>query len=898
MARKSETPMWRRYARLLGANPQADIDDELAFHLQSRIDELCSQGLSPRDARREALQQFGDLPGIRATGIQMATRIETARQRQDYWAAFLQDLRFALRTLRRDRVFAAVSIAILALGIAANTTVFSVVNAVLLRPLPFPESSQLVWFTSGRAYKAQTRAAAGLSLATYTVDAYREFRAQTRAFRGVTAFNPFYGNSEGTLTGAFEPRHLHGVMVAQDFFPTLGVRPLWGRNFLPEEARAGGRPTVLLSYPFWQQQFGGDASILGRQLKIAGNSLTVIGILPESFDFGAVFAPGLTFDFFIPADLDRMSTWGNTLAIIGRLPPGLTLSQAQAEADVLFPAMNKAHPDWWGHYDSTLTGLKDHVSGKYRKPLFLLWCGTGLVLLIVCVNLSSLFLARSATRAREFALRSALGAGRGRLLRQLLAEGLLLSAAGAIAGLGLSFLGILYLANRAAVALPLLSSVSLDLSAILWTILIAAVSAFAFSLAPASRVSSPNLQSTLKDGGHGVSTGRAHGRIRAALVTAQIALACILLTGAGLLLRSFLRLLDTDLGFEPQHAAVLTLEIPDADNRPRRTAYLQSILNDVRALPGVQSAGVADMLPLGRNRSWGLAPRGKTYPKDADISAVARIVTPGYLQALGIRLTRGRDLTWSDDDGRPPVVIINETAARLHWQGEDALGRLARVGRDNVQVVGIVADVREQSPESPARPEMYLPIMQNVPEGAELVIRSSLPPATLQPAVIAALRSRNPNQPASELRPLRTIVDLAVSPRRFFLMLAAAFAALALVLSALGIYGVTAYSVTSRTQEFGIRVALGASSATLLRSVLGSALKMTLGGIALGAAGAWLTARSIEALLYDTEPADLPTFAAIAVILGTVSMMAAAGPARRAARIDPVAALDGVSSRR
>ncbi|MBI4891543.1 MAG: ABC transporter permease [Acidobacteria bacterium] len=898
MAREREAPLWRRYARLLGANPQADIDDELAFHLQSRIEELVAQGIPPQEARSRALLQFGDLNGIRNSGIQIAAKLQAARDRQKYWAALLQDLRFALRTLRRDRVFATVCVAILALGIAANTTVFSVVNAVLLRPLPFPDSSQLVWFTSGRAYKAQTRAAAGLSLATYTVDAFREFRAQARAFHGVTAFNPFYGNSEGTLTGAFEPRHVHGVMVAQNFFPTLGVRPLFGRNFLPEEAHSGGRPVVLLSYPFWQQQFGGEPSVLGRQLTIGGNSVTVIGILPASFDFGAVFAPGLTFEFFAPADLDRLFTWGNTLSIIGRLRPGLTVAHAQSEADVLFPAMNKAHPNWWGRYDSTLTGLKDHVSGKYRRPLLFLWCGTGLVLLIVCVNLSSLFLARSAARAREFALRAALGAGRGRLLRQLLAEGFLLSAAGALAGIGLSSLATLYLTHRASLALPLLSSASLDSSAILWTALIAALAALVFSLAPASRVSSPNLQSTLKDGGHGVCTGRSHARVRAALVTAQIALACILLTGAGLLLRSFLRLLDTDLGFQPDHASVLTIEIPDAGNRPRRTAYLQTILNEIRALPGVQSAGVADMLPLGRNRSWGIFPLGKTYPKDADASAVTRIVTPGYLQALGVRLTRGRDFTWNDDDARPGVVIINETAARLRWEGEDALGRLARVGRGNLQVVGIVADVREQSPESPARPEMYLPIMQNGPEGAELVIRSSLPPSALQSAVIAALRSRNPGQPASELRPLRTIVDLAVSPRRFFLLLTAAFAALALLLSALGIYGVTAYSVANRTQELGIRMALGASSASLLRSVLASALKVALAGIAMGAAGAWFTARSIEALLYNTEPTDLPTFAAIAVILGSVSLLAAAGPARRAARIDPVAALDGVSSRR
>jgi predicted permease len=534
------------------------------------------------------------------------------------------------------------------------------------------------------------------------------------------------------------------------------------------------------------------------------------------------------------------------------------------------------------------------VSGKYRRPLLLLWCGTGLVLLIVCVNLSSLFLARAAARTREFALRAALGAGRGRLVRQLLAEGLLLSSAGAILGLALSFLANLYLARRAAVALPLLSSVSLDLQALLWTLAIAAASAFTFSLAPAARVTSPDLQSSLKDGSHGMSAGRSHGRFRAALVTAQIALACVLLTGAGLLLRSFLRLLDTDLGFQPQHASVLTLNVPGAENDVRRTAFLRAALDSIRTLPGVEAAGVADMLPLGRNRSWGLVPKGRSFPKDAELSAVVRIVTPGYLRALGIRLTRGRDFTWDDVAGKPPVVIVNETAARLRWQGEDPLGRLGRIGgRADNTVIGIVADVREQSPESPARPEMYLPIMQANPEGAELVIRSSLPPETLKPSVFAALRALNPGQPAGELRPLRSIVDLAVSPRRFLLMLTAAFAVLALVLSALGIYGVVSYTVAGRTQEIGIRMALGASAPSIEWSVLASALRMTLWGIAAGAAGAWLTARSIAALLYNTDPADPLTFAAIVLLLGVVSLFAAHGPARRAARIDPRTAIHG-----
>ena len=798
----------------------------------------------------------------------------------------LQDLRYAFRTLGRDRAFTAVAVLILALGIGANVAVFSVVNTILLRPLPFSDPQRLVWI-GGPPREG------GLSSVTYSVDAFEEYQQRNHSLEGVTACFPFYGTSDYKLTGRGEPQPVSGVMVACNFFQTLGVQPALGRLFRPEECRKNASPAVLLSYFFWKRQFAGDPSIVGQAITLNNTPVTVAGVLPSTFDFGSVFAPGTKMDILAPAVYD-MRNWGNTLLLIGRLKPGMALPQTQAEANLLFPHFdhNVAHPDWGVGYEAQVQSLKDHVSGKLRRSLIVLWCAVGLILLIVCVNLSNLALARAATRSKEFAMRSALGAGRGRLIRQLLTESMVLSMAGAVLGLGFAFVLTLYLAHQGSIALPLLSSLRVDGAALAWTLSVATASAVLFGLAPAFRMSGRNIQDALKESGHGTTEGRRHDRVRATLVVSEVALACVLLIGAGLLLRSFLRVLDVDLGFQPDRAAALKLDYDDAGgNRPRRGAVLEEMLSRVKAIPGIQDAGITDMLPLDRNRSWGLGAKGVVYRKDEYPDAFVYVITPGYLAAMGMHLREGRDLSWADRPDSEGVVILNEAAAKRLWPGQNPLGRIAIVAGENRTVVGVVSDVRETSVEDSSGPEVYLPTTQAGPVGAELVVRTKLPPDVLASSVMRTLRELNPGQPATEFRPIRQIVDHAISPRRFFVLLVSAFAALGLTLASLGIYGVISYSVTRQTQEIGIRMALGATQGHVLLRVLSRTMRLTLVGITLGMVASFAVARLIASLLFGTTPTDPVTFAGMTALLCAVAFVAGYVPARRASRINPMVAL-------
>jgi predicted permease len=511
-------------------------------------------------------------------------------------------------------------------------------------------------------------------------------------------------------------------------------------------------------------------------------------------------------------------------------------------------------------------------------------------LLIVCVNLSNLLLARAAARSKEFAMRSALGAGRGRLVRQLLTESLVLSSVGAVLGLGLAFAAITYLAHQGSIALPLLNSIRLDGEAILWTVAVAIAAAVLFGIAPGLKISGGNLQETLKDGGHGTSAGRKHETMRAALVVSEVALACVLLVGAGLLLRSFLRVLDVDLGFQPSQAAAVSVDYPDGDGA-KHWAFWREVVDRVEALPGVEIAGISDNLPLSRNRSWGISIKGKDFPKGYLEGTFVYIVSPGYLKALGMRLKSGRDISWEDGPKSENVAVINETVARKLWPGQDPVGRMGAVGKQDIRIIGVVADVRESSVEGNPGWQMYLPASQQGPEGAELVVRSKLPPETMASSVMGVLRQLNPNQPATEFKPIQRIVDHAVSPRRFFVMLVGAFAALGLLLASLGIYGVISYSVAQRTQEIGIRMALGATQGRVQLGVIARTLGLALSGIALGAVASFAISGLITSLLFGTAPRDPATFICIVLLLTTVALFAGYIPARRASRIDPMIAL-------
>ncbi len=859
----------------------SDLDAELQSHLDLAVEENISHGMSPAEARRRALIRFG--------GVQQAKEHQREARGLPWLDVLLQDLRYTTRTLRRDSGFATISILILALGIGANIVVFSVVDTILLRPLPFPEANRLVRI-------APKVSKCGASCATYSTDAVQEFQRQNKSFSDFTGYDAFTAPGNWKLTGGGVPLPVSQIDVMDNFFHTLGVQPLMGRVvFTSEESKPNGPPVVVLSYPFWKRQLNADPNIIGKAISFGNTPTTVVGVLPDTFDFGAIYAPGTKMDVFTPYLYDQVREYGNMISLTGRLNPGVTLAQAQAEADLLFPTLDgSVKRGYKGHYTAHLWDLKEFVSGSLRRSLIVLWGAVGLILLIVCVNLSNLLLARAAARSKEFAMRSALGAARSRIVRQLLTESLVLSAAGAILGLCFAFAAVFYLAHQGSIALPLLSSIRIDKTALAWTLFIAVTAGLLFGIVPGLRISSGNLQDALKDSAASTTGGRGTARLRTTLVISQIALACVLLIGAGLLLRSFLRVLDVDLGFEPSRASAILLDNSRrVDTAAKTAAFDREVLHRVEQIPGVQTAAITDSLPMSRNRSWGISAKGKHYEPDELPGTFVYVVSPGYLNAIGMRLIKGRDMTWEDNDPKQAVVIINETVARYLWPNEDPIDRIAVVGGADARVIGVIADVRETSAEAKSGWQMYISAAapQFGAEDSQLVIRSSLPAETLQPTVLAALRQINPGQPAADLKPIQLLVDRASSPRRFFVYLVGIFAALGLFLAALGIYGVISYSVTQRTQEIGIRMALGATLARIRLDVIRTTLQLALIGIAIGTVASFGASRLIASLLFGTTPTDPLTFLGMVVVLGAIALLAGYIPARRASRINPMVAL-------
>jgi predicted permease len=863
-----------------------ELNEEMAAHLEMAVEENMRRGMGREEARRQARVKFG--------GVTQARELHREARGLPWLDVLMQDLRFTFRSLKRDRSFTVVAVLILALGIGANIAVFSVVNTLLLRPLPFPNAQQLVRIVEKDSKSNE-------SGKTYTADATQDFQQQNRSFQSVSGYFAFTGPNNFKLTGNGQPTPATGMLVAEGFFETLGVEPVAGRLFRHEEFVHHAQPAALLSYPYWKRQFKGDRSIIGQTVDLSdkvdlnNKSVVVVGVLPETFDFGAVFSPGAKVDLFVPYIMDDFREDGNDLALVGRLKQGVGMAQAQSEADLLFPQFyfEHKHPDYGKGYTGKLTGLKEYVSGKLRRSLIVLWSAVGLILLIVCVNLSNLLLARAAARSKEFAMRSALGARPSRIVRQLLTESLVLAMAGAALGLGLAWAVLMWLAHQSSLSLPLLSMVRLDGAALEWTLLIAVGAAVLFGLAPALRMTRGSLQEVLKDGGHGASEGRKHDRLRSTLVVTEIALACVLLVGAGLLLRSFLRVLDVDLGFEPSHAAAVSVDYDDGGSPAKQAAIWQEVVTRAGEIPGVEAAGISDNLPMSRNRGWGIAAKGQGPPKNSDfIPVFVYIASPGYIKAMGMRLLAGRDLSWDDLVNNRTVVIINQTVARRLWPGQNPIGRTAIAGGALCEVIGVIADLRESNAEDDAAAQMYLPATKRFgPEGSYLVVRSKMAPAALAPEVMRTLRDINPGQSASEFKPIQGLVDHSTSPRRFFAMLVGVFAGLGLLLASLGIFGVISYSVTRQTQEIGIKMALGATRSRVQLEVISRTLRLALMGIGIGVIASFGVARMIASLLFHTAPTDPITFAGMAALLSGVALLAGYLPARRAARIDPMGAL-------
>lgn len=872
-----------------------DLEDELEAHLQFAIDDNIARGLSPVEARRLALISIGGMDQARYRH----------REARGFMTLdiFKQDLKYTVRTLWHDPSFTIVAVLILGLAIGSNIAVFSVVNTLLLRPLPFPNAHELVWI-------APPPTKCGMSCATYSTDAYDEFRAGSRSYQDVTGYFAFSGPGNLSLNLGGAPIPATGIDVIQNFFQVLGVHAQMGRVFTPEDARNGAAPVILLSNAWWKRQFNADPNIIGKAFDINGQQTTVVGVLPESFDFGAVFAPGTKVDAITPLNLyGPPRDWGNIITMIGRMKPGVTLGQAVDEAARVAPLMcwNNKQPRSCGSYKDSVVPvpLKDYISGKLRRSLIVLWSAVGAILLIACVNLSNLLLARAAARAKEFAMRGALGASRGRIVRQLLTESLVLSGMGAVFGFTLAVILVQWLAHQGAIALPLLSTLHMDGAAIGWTALIAILSATLFGLVPGLRMAGGNVYESLKDAGPGATASRKHERIRSVLVVSEVALACMLLVGAGLLLRSFINVLNVDLGFEPDHAAAIKVEYNDSVpndkdgnlSAAKRGVIFQQILTRIGALPGVEAAGVVDYLPLGQNRAWGLPfPKGVKRPDKIDSGPLVYVISPGYMRAMGTSI-RGRDFAWSDLPTSQPVVMINKSFAKFlagfaKWPNGDAIGQaLSNGGNADLHVVGVVDDVHEENVDGEAGWQIYYPITQANPNAAELVVRTRMNPAALAGSVLASLRDMNPKQPAAEFKPIRLLVNHAVSGRQFFMLLVVAFALLGLLLAALGIYGVISYTVTRQTQEIGIRMALGASAGRVRKQVLLSTMRLALIGVVIGLCASIECAHLMAALLFGTSPWDAVTYGSMAMLLLLIAALSGYIPAFRASRINPIVAL-------
>jgi predicted permease len=807
-----------------------------------------------------------------------------SRPRHSSLDTLFQDVRYTFRTLRNNAGFTTFAILIVGLGIGASSTVFSVVNALLLRPLPFTDPGRLVWIANHDT--------SGLSGQTTQVGHFLDLRERNKSFSDMAAYFAFYGVGDNKLTGLGEPERLSGVPVSQNFFPLLGVQPQLGRLFNDDECKFHGPKAVLLSHGLWERRFASDPGIVGRPLTLNDKPVTVIGVMPASFDFASVFAPGSHIDLYFPFPLSaETNRWGNTLAIIGRLKPDVAAASAQAEVTVLAGQITSAHPER-NNFEGKLSLLAEHVSGRIRPALFVLAAAVCVVMLIVCANLSNLLLARTATRQKEIAVRMALGAGQRRLIRQMLTESVVLSCCGAVLGLVLAVVGTRALAHLQAISIPLLQNVRTDSTALGFIVVMAVLTGLIFGLVPALHIPATALHDALKETSRGSTEGQRRNWIRGSLVVSEVAFACVLLVGAGLLIRSFLQVLDVNMGFQAERAAAIRVD-PDRQysTQAQQNSYFDEVLRRVKDVPGIEAAGLSDALPLGRNRSWGAPAKGQVYAKGKFPVAFVRVVTDGYIKAMGIPVRAGRDISERDTPSTEPVIMINETLARTLWPGEDALGKIMRVNGDR-RVVGVVGDVRHLALEQGAGMEMYLPIRQCRDWASlDLVVRTTLPPSQLASAVRAALKPIQPNLPGNDFRSLQQLVDKAVSPRRFVVLLLGGFALFALVLASLGIYGVISYSVSQRTQEIGIRMALGASAVDLQMRIILQTLGLAAAGMVLGMGASWVLARALSGFLFGVTSTDPVTFAGMLIVLTSVAAIAGYLPARRASRIDPMVAL-------
>jgi putative ABC transport system permease protein len=796
----------------------------------------------------------------------------------------VQDLRYGFRMLWKSPGFTIVAVITLALGIGANTAIFSVVNSVLLRPLPYPDADRLV-------YLQAVNPAKGITDSNISPPDFADWKNQNQTFEDMTAFL----TGGAILSGDTEPERVPAAYVTASFLPVLGVKPAIGRNFLLEEDREGNDRVAIISHALWQRRFGADPGVVGRQINVGGESATVIGVMPADFEFMQPV------DMWRPlaVEMTKERRDNRYLQVLARLKPGVSIEQAQTQINTITERLSQSYVETNSNWGARLTGLHDLMVAGVRPALLLLLGAVGFVLLITCANVANLLLARAAARQKEIAVRAALGASRLRVVRQLLTESLLLSTVGGGVGLLLGIWLTDFLVSISPANTPRLETVHLDGRVLLFTLAVTFLIGLLFGLAPAWQASRVNLNEALKEGGRGFSEGWRRNRVRKVLVVSEVALSLMLLIGAGLLVKSFLLLRGTDAGFDAENVLTMRVSLPSLKYKGKQKAeFFERLAERVAQLPGVESVGATLSLPLnGSNISVGRSfiPDGRPLTPEESINARYSVTTPGYFGAMKIPLVAGRQFTERDREDAPQVVIVNETLARRYFPNENAIGKRIKIWRDEQfprEIVGVVGDTKATVLEDEATPQMYVPHAQDPSWGGmSLVVRSSSKPVALTSAVRAAVLSLDPDQPVFSIKTMEDVVAASVATRRISMLLLSGFAGLALLLAALGVYGLISYSIAQRTHEIGLRMALGAQSRDVLGLVLRQGMSLVLVGVCLGLVAAFALTRVMKSLLYEVSATDPLTFAGVALLLIVVALVACLIPARRAMRVDPMVAL-------
>ena len=861
---------------------ETELDDELRFHFERQVQKYEGSGLGREEAVLRARFDFGGIDQVK----------EECREARGvhFMEELLQDIRYGLRMLRNSPGFTLVALLTLALGIGANTSIFSVVYGLLLRPLPYQDSDRLIVLN-------ETTPKVGWVSVSYPN--FLDWRSSSHAFSPMTAV----ASVDYNLAAVSQPESISGEAVSTDFLSMLGVHPLFGRDFDPSEEKAGTTPVVLLGYQLWQSHLGGDRGVLGRTINLNGHGFTIIGVLPA--DFRSIDKT----DILLPigvwltgnAEAAERGDRGD-MRVVGRLAPGVSATQARAEMDAIAARLAAAYPLANAQSGVVLRPIREIFVGNIQPAILTLFGAVLFVLLIACANVANLFLMRGAARTREIALRMALGATRGRVVRQMLAESLVLAFFGGLLGLAVSVAGMQGMARLLPTDLAAGATVNLNGAVLLFAAAAVMLSSLIFGLVPALHLTSPELQSDLKERGRSISAGVSQSRLRGLLAAGEIAVALILLVGAGLMVRSLYRLMSVDPGFQTRR--LLTMEMAlrttQYSKDPAILNFWDQVLDRVRELPGVESAAVGTLVPLTDSHSrTDITIEGMPLPKPGSFPHPdCHTVSPGYLKTLGVPLLRGRDFTVTDTENAPLVGMVNSMVVKQVFANQDVLGRRFMFGRPSadhppkwITIVGVTADTRLYGLANPARLEVYVPFRQSVSSDMNLIVKSAADPGSLTSAIRSAVNSIDKDQPIFAIATMQQLLNDSVSTRRITLILLGVFSGLALALAAIGIYGVISYSVAQRTHEIGIRVALGAEPGGVLRMILAQGARIAGAGVAIGLAASFPLTRLMAKLLFSVSAADPLTFAAVAGVLVLVAMLACYIPARRALRVDPTIAL-------